>query len=98
MEGVTIMQPTQAIVISPEVRPAKLTQNRNHAMLAEANRPIPHWGLAEVQRLIAAAKERGTGYRGERDGLLIQTLFDGALRVSEGLGVRPLDIIRTDNG
>jgi integrase len=93
-----MMQPTQAIVVSPETRPAKLTQTRNHAMLAEANRPVPHWGLAEVQRLIAAAKERGKGYKGERDGLLIQSLFDGTLRVSEVLGVRPVDIIRTDNG
>lgn len=91
-------QPASAIVVSPETRPAKLTQNKNHAILAEANRPVPHWGLAEVQQLIAAARQRGKGYKGERDGLLVQMLFDGALRVSEGLGVRPLDILRTEHG
>ena len=35
---------------------------------------------------------------GERNSLLIKFLFDGCLRVSEALGVRPIDLLRTPDG
>ena len=35
---------------------------------------------------------------GERNALLIKFLFDGCLRVSEALGVRPVDLQRTPDG
>jgi hypothetical protein len=60
LEDVTIMQPTQAVVVSPEVRPTKLTQNRNHAMLAEADRPVPHWGFPRFNGLLQRP-ESGAG-------------------------------------
>ena len=47
---------------------------------------------------MAAAEQRGRGLKGMRDALLIQTLFDGALRVSEGLSLTPSDIVRTEGG
>ena len=52
-------------------------------------RVIPHLGMEEV-RTIADAADRGVN--GERDRLLIQTLFDACLRVSEGLGIKLADI------
>jgi len=70
---------------------ARIAQHR-------AGSPVPHWGVAEVQRLIASAQILGRGSKGERDGLLIITLFDAGLRVSEGLGLRPLDIVRSSGG
>jgi integrase len=54
--------------------------------------------LAEIVTLVDAARANGRGVKGERDALLIQTLFDGALRVSEGLGLRPSDVIQGPGG
>ena len=51
-----------------------------------------------MQALVEAAWTQGRGPKGERDALLIQVLFDAALRVSEALGLRPMDIIRTNGG
>ena len=76
----------------------KLTNTAKRAASDQGGRPVPHWGLSEVQALVEATRTRGRGIKGERDGLLVQTIFDGALRVSEALGIRPLDVIRTDGG
>lgn len=57
---------------------------------------VPHLGLDEV-RAIADAAGR-IGRHRERDRLLIQTMFDGCLRVSECLGLRPRNIKRDANG
>lgn len=89
---------TRAIVPFTGARGASLTQRRNHAVSGAVNQPVPHWGPDEIRRLVEGARARGRGPKGERDALLIQVLFDAALRVSEGLGVRPMDIIRTNSG
>jgi len=87
---------------SLSVRPAgsvvKLTKVAQRAASSEAGRPVQHWGVAEVMGLVDAARKRGRGQKGERDALLIQVLFDPALRASEALGVRPMDVIRTEGG
>lgn len=59
---------------------------------------MPLWGVNEVVSLVDAARRPGRGPKGERDALLVQALFDAALRVSEPLGLRPTDIVRTDGG
>lgn len=51
---------------------------------------VPHITFADVLRLVDACKER--------DGLLISTIYDGCLRVSEALSVRPMDIVQTPDG
>ena len=48
--------------------------------------------------LVEAAYARGRGREGVRDALLIMVLFDPALRVGEALGIRPIDVIRTEGG
>ena len=55
---------------------------------------VPHLGLQEV-RAMAEAVSRASR-NGERDRLLILTLFDGCLRVSEALALRRKDIKRSD--
>ena len=35
---------------------------------------------------------------GERSALFIVTLYDGTLRVSEALALRPIDLVRADTG
>lgn len=51
-------------------------------------------GQVKLLALVAARNRR----RGERNGLLIKVLFDGALRVSEALGIRPYDLQQTTEG
>ena len=93
-----MLEPSSVALAPRQTDAARLTQTKHRAISAEAGSPVPQWGVAEVQKLAAAARERGRGHKGERDGLLVETLFDGALRISEGLGLRPLDIIRTGDG
>ena len=57
---------------------------------------VPHLGIAEV-RAMAEAVSRASR-NGQRDRLLILTLFDGCLRVSEALALRPKDIKRDGDG
>ena len=87
-----------ALAIIPDADAGKLTKTARHAASAGNARTVPHWGINEVLALVEAARQRGRGRKGDRDALLIQTIFDGALRVSEALGIRPLDILRTDSG
>ncbi len=87
-----------ALAIIPAPDAGKLTKTARHAASTGNARPVPHWGINEVLALVEAARQRGRGRKGDRDALLIQTIFDGALRVSEALGIRPLDFSRTDGG
>ncbi len=57
---------------------------------------VPHLDASAVQRIIEAA--RFSVRTGERNALLIATIFDGALRVSESLRLRPQDLMRTEGG
>ena len=52
---------------------------------------VPHQSLDEVRRIIDSIPR-------ERNRLLVQLLFDGCLRVSEALGVRPCDIQQSPSG
>lgn len=51
-------------------------------------------GQVKLMAVVAAQNKR----HGERNALLIKFLFDGCLRVSEALGVRPVDLQRTPDG
>ncbi len=92
------MKQEHSLAIHQAIPPARLTRTSKGAALNQAQRPVPHWGVLEVRDLVAAAEQRGRGLKGRRDALLIQTLFDGALRVSEGLSLTPSDIVRTEGG
>jgi len=51
-------------------------------------------GQVKLMAVVASQSKR----HGERNALLIKFLFDGCLRVSEALGVRPIDLLRTPDG
>jgi site-specific recombinase XerD len=56
----------------------------------------PHLSVADVKLLaMVAAEQKRTS---ERNRLLIKTLFDGALRCSESISIRPADIQQDNNG
>ena len=59
---------------------------------------IPHLDLPEVEALAKAASTTARTGKGERDALFIQTLFDGAFRVSEGISLCTNRLVRTDQG
>ena len=57
---------------------------------------VPHVSAGQVKLMAVAAGHNKR--HGERNALLIKFLFDGCLRVSEALGVRPVDLQRTPDG
>lgn len=57
---------------------------------------VPHITAGQVKLMAAVAGQNKR--HGERNALLIKFLFDGCLRVSEALGVRPVDLQRTPDG
>ena len=57
---------------------------------------VPHLDAQAVRRLVESA--RSASQTGERNALLIVTLYDGALRVCEALALRPIDLVRADTG
>jgi integrase len=63
---------------------------------AAAGGYVPHLGLPEVRAMITAVQKASRN--GKRDRLLILTLFDGCLRVSEALALRPRDIKQDAEG
>jgi integrase len=73
--------------------------NRNTAIQLSQASAVPHLCLKDVKELADAA---GAAARNviaqERDPLLIQTLFDGALRVSEGLRLTPASLHHNGTG
>ena len=87
-----------ALALKPANTAIRLTKVTRGAASTASGRPVPHWGLDQVLALVEAARRRGRGVKGDRDALLIQTIFDAALRVSEALGLRPTDMMRTPTG
>jgi integrase len=57
---------------------------------------VPHVSAGQVKLMAVVAGQNKR--HGERNALLIKFLFDGCLRVSETLGVRPVDLQRTPDG
>jgi len=57
---------------------------------------VPHVTAGQVKLMATVAGQNKR--HGERNALLIKSLFDGCLRVSEALGVRPVDLQRTPDG
>jgi integrase len=59
---------------------------------------VPHLRIEEVQELARQAEATARAGKGERDSLLIQTLFDGCFRVSEALRLTPESLVQTPYG
>jgi site-specific recombinase XerD len=59
---------------------------------------VPHLRIEEVQALAQHAQATARAGKGERDSLLIQTLFDGCFRVSEAIGLCPSSLVETPDG
>ena len=92
------LESNTSLAVSPAAPAGKLTKSVRRIASDQAGRPVPHWGVTEVIALVDAARRLGRGVKGDRDALMIQTIFDAALRVSEAIGLRPVDIVRTDGG
>jgi integrase len=59
---------------------------------------VPHLRIDEVQQLAREAEAHARHGRGERDSLLIQTIFDGCFRVSEAVSLTPQSLTQTPYG
>ena len=59
---------------------------------------VPHLGFEEIKTLARVAREQACKNQGERDELLIQTMFDGCFRVSEAVSLTPKRLIQSEDG
>ena len=59
---------------------------------------VPHISFEHVQALSVAAKQEARKGKGERDQLMIQTIFDGMFRIAEALTLRPNLIVKDQDG
>ena len=59
---------------------------------------VAHLSKADILLMIETAKTLTPGRRGQRNALLIRTLFDSCLRISECLSLRPCDIRQDGEG
>jgi len=57
---------------------------------------VPHVTPGDIRLIVTVAGQQKR--HGERNSLLIKLLFDGALRCSEAIGLRPCDLVRDGNG
>jgi len=90
----------RAIVVSTPQPPAKLPERvpkeiviRSRAM--STHDIVGHLTMAEIHRLIDAVAEISGERLSDRNTLLIKVIFDGCLRCSEALSLRPCDVINT---
>jgi len=94
-----VEEQTTALVTTPGKGLSLNKNNKVSAIMrgkAAAGGYVPHLGLAEVRAMAEAVCKASRN--GQRDRLLILTLFDGCLRVSEALALRPKDIKRDGEG
>jgi integrase len=59
---------------------------------------VAHLSKADILLMIETAKSMTPGRRGQRNALLIRTLFDSCLRISECLSLRPCDVKPSGEG
>ncbi len=88
-----------ALVVSPKTTTLyNKTSQVSAIQRAEAGAAdyVPHVSAGQVKLMATVAGQNKR--HGERNALLIKLLFDGCLRVSEALGVRPIDLQRTLDG
>ena len=79
-------------------KPDKAVKAPTSKLWAGGFREIPYIRPYDVLRIAEAAEKLGRGHKGRRDRLLILTLFDACLRISEALQLTPQDIVRTPGG
>ncbi len=105
---------TQSLVPRQRAVPPATLDKSNRQLAIRRGRatesdPVPHISIYEVRELARVAAEEGKGQNGSRDQLLIETLFDACLRVSELVGqsengrlitpgLRPIDLLETSTG
>ena len=79
-----------------------MTLARRHAAIqrtaAGSNDWVPHISLEDVRQLAQAAETAAQNGKGDRDSLIIQTIFDGAFRVSEALQITPMSLHQSEGG
>jgi len=76
------------------------TLQKSNKALANCRRrteePIPHLGMEQVRAAIEAVDRVSKPSFRERNRLLIRTIFDGCLRVSEAVRIRPGDLFQAN--
>ena len=85
---------TTSVVIYQDDQKHNKTSKLPSIMKGEAGQTdyVAHLTKSDILLMIETARAITKGRRGERNALLIRTLFDSCLRISECLSLRPCDI------
>ena len=73
----------------------KVPKRQVPAWRGKALGEIPHLTREDILKVARAAERLGRGHKGKRDRLLILVMYDACLRVSEAIGLRPMDILQS---
>jgi len=65
---------------------------------ADTSDYVPHLTAGDIKLMVIVAGQNKRLQNGARNAVLIKVLFDGCLRISEALGLRPCDIIKNADG
>jgi len=76
----------------------KVPKRQVPAWRGKALGEIPHLTREDILKVARAAERLGRGHKGKRDRLLILVMYDACLRVSEAIGLRPMDILQSAQG
>lgn len=90
---------SKALVTTGGNVPQKLPKTPNREMVTRSRAmssggTVGHLSMEEIRNLIEAIKEISGERLAPRNSLLVKVLFDGCLRCSEALSLRPVDIIQ----
>jgi len=89
-----------SVIVLQDTEKRNKTSQMPAIMKGEAGQTdyIAHLTKSDIVLMIETAKSITKGRRGERNALLIRTLFDSCLRISECLSLRPCDIRQDGEG
>jgi integrase len=83
---------------SKEIRNTSASLSTIIKTQGENSNVVSYLKPSDIKLMVIVAKQNKRQKNGDRNACLIETLYDGCLRISEALSLRPIDIQRTDDG
>jgi len=83
---------------SKEIRNTSASLSKIIKTQGENSDVVSYLKPSDIKLMVIVAKQNKRQKNGDRNACLIETLYDGCLRISECLSWRPIDIQRTDAG
>jgi integrase len=83
---------------SKEIRNSSANLSKIIKTQGENSDVVSYLKPSDIKLMVCVAKQNKRQWNGDRNAVLIETLYDACLRISEALSLRPVDIQRTNAG